>query len=444
MNTRKQVLIMSALLLVMLIAIGIYAAWYPGRATDAEAHFQEQTSERGSILFARNCRLCHGDVGEGGALGARLPAAPALSRPDLQGFADSKATLAAAVDTSTNEIRVSDGSKFKGGQTILIDEERMDIKSIDNNTLKVERAVPHTSPARHAANAQIQLLDPAALKDKMKLITNTITCGRVGTAMPAWAQSQGGPLSDEQLRQLMTVITTARWDLVKEEVDTEDKKSARLLAPVSDDATTIEVSDVSAFTEKEAIRIGDERLRLTSVPKTKTVNGRSVEIKDAKDKSGSLGVQRGVLGTTPFEHTPDEPIYTFPETSEPSINMASCGQTAKATVPSNPQTIECADCQNVEMVVQNIAFSTQQISVKANAKVHVRLDNRDPGTDHNIAFYKSSTDTTPVSTGSVGITFKGLAVNDTVFDAPAAGSYFFRCDTHPTIPAMTGTFTVTP
>ena len=48
MNTRKQVLIMSALLLMMLIAIGIYAAWYPGRATDAEAHFQEQTSERGS------------------------------------------------------------------------------------------------------------------------------------------------------------------------------------------------------------------------------------------------------------------------------------------------------------------------------------------------------------------------------------------------------------
>jgi mono/diheme cytochrome c family protein len=86
MNTRKQVLLMTSLLLMMLIVIGVYAAWYPSRATDAEEHFDEATAERGSILFARNCRLCHGNVAEGGALGARLPSAPALDRPDLQGF----------------------------------------------------------------------------------------------------------------------------------------------------------------------------------------------------------------------------------------------------------------------------------------------------------------------------------------------------------------------
>ena len=89
MNTRKQVLIMSALLMVMLMVVGVYAAWYPSRETDAEAHFEEQTAERGAILFARNCRLCHGDVGEGGP--RRPPAAaPALDRPDLQGFAEAR------------------------------------------------------------------------------------------------------------------------------------------------------------------------------------------------------------------------------------------------------------------------------------------------------------------------------------------------------------------
>jgi plastocyanin len=59
---------------------------------------------------------------------------------------------------------------------------------------------------------------------------------------------------------------------------------------------------------------------------------------------------------------------------------------------------------------------------------------------HNVAVYKSSTDLTPVSSGSVGLIFEGAATDDTVFDIPAAGSYFFRCDVHPTI--MTGTFVV--
>jgi len=96
MNTRKQVLIMSALLALMLVLTGVYAAWYPSRAIDAADYFDERTSERGAIIFARNCRLCHGDVGEGGSLGGRLPAAPALHRSDLQGFVDSKEKLAAA------------------------------------------------------------------------------------------------------------------------------------------------------------------------------------------------------------------------------------------------------------------------------------------------------------------------------------------------------------
>src|SRR5688572_23115898 len=107
MNTRKQVLIMSALLMLMLITVGIYGAWYPHRETDAAAHFEEATAERGSILFARNCRLCHGDVGEGGSLSARLAAAPALDRPDLQGFADSKGLLQANVNASDTSLRIN-------------------------------------------------------------------------------------------------------------------------------------------------------------------------------------------------------------------------------------------------------------------------------------------------------------------------------------------------
>src|SRR5688572_33064783 len=107
MNTRKQVLTMSALLMVTLITRGFYAAWYPSRADDSEEHFGELSAERASIVFARNCRICHGDLGEGGALGGRLVAAPALDRPDMQAFKDSTATLAANVNRTATTIRVS-------------------------------------------------------------------------------------------------------------------------------------------------------------------------------------------------------------------------------------------------------------------------------------------------------------------------------------------------
>ena len=437
MNTRKQVLIMSALLALMLILTGVYAAWYPSRATDAAEYFDERTSERGAILFARNCRLCHGNVAEGGSLGARLPAAPALRRPDLQGFVDSKEKLAGALTPGAEEASVTKGSAFKAGQVILIDEERMEIARVSNNTLRIERAVGHTEAAAHIAQAPISILDKDALRDKVKLITNTVTCGRVGTAMPPWAQTQGGPLSDEQVRQLMTLITLSRWDLVKEEVDVEDLRATRILAPVSEDTISIRVSDVSVFTEKEAIRIGDERLRVTGVPKLPKDKSGNLP----KDRSGIIEVQRGVLGTTPLEHGPDDRIYAFPETAEPSINQTSCGQTAPPpAVSGTPELIEPFTGQTVEVIALALAFNLKEITVNSGGQVRIRLDNRDATIDHNIAFSKSSTDTTLVSPGSRGITFKGPGVDDTVFDVPAAGSYFFRCDVHPTV--MTGTFTV--
>ena len=437
MNTRKQVLVMSALLMVTLIIVGIYAAWYPSRAIDAEKEFAERSAERASILFARNCRLCHGDVGQGGLFGARLPAAPALDRPDLQAFVESKATLAAVANAASTTITASDGSAFKTGQTILIGEERMRVTSIDANSLTVERAVGHTEATSHPAGSAISTLDAAGLRDMETLITNTITCGRVGAAMPAWSQAQGGPLSDEQIRQLMVLITTGRWDLVEEEVNREDRITARLLEPLPPEETFVGVSDVSVFTAAEAIRIGEERLRVRSVPSL----ARDAQNNLPKDRSGFLTVERGVLGTTPLDHPQESVIYRFPETAEPSINQSACGQTARPPAPvGTPELIEPFEGRTVEVVAQNIQFDLREITVPANGRVRVRLDNRDTGVEHNIAFYQSSTNLQPVSPGSVGLIFVGPGVDDTAFDIPTAGSYFFRCDIHPT--TMTGTFTV--
>jgi len=45
---------------------------------------------------------------------------------------------------------------------------------------------------------------------------NTLVCGRTNTAMPAWSERHGGPLSDTQINYLVLLITQNRWDLVTE------------------------------------------------------------------------------------------------------------------------------------------------------------------------------------------------------------------------------------
>ena len=96
--------------------------------------------------------------------------------------------------------------------------------------------------------------------------------------------------------------------------------------------------------------------------------------------------------------------------------------------------------QTVNVTAQNVQFDTSSINVNAGGQVRIHFTNNDNGTPHNFAVYKSSTDTTPVADGSVGVIFPGPNVDDVVFTTPAAGSYYFRCDVHPTI--MFGTFTV--
>ena len=436
MNTRKQVLIMSGLLLVMLVVIAAYAAWYPYRATDAEEHFEEATAERGSILFARNCRLCHGDLGEGGSLGGRLPAAPPLNRPGLQGFDDSGAELTAEVGLDDTTIEVSDGAAVAVGDTILIGEERMEVTAVDGTTATVSRAVEHTEATGHFPGGAIYVFDDVVLDEAIDLMTNTIACGRVGTAMPAWAQEHGGPLSDEQIRQLTVLISTARWDLVEHEIAIEDVISSELTAPVGADATEIMVTDVTRFNADEAIRLGDERLRVTGIPEFPV---------GAVGIPGALTVERAIYNTFAAEHPQETEIFRFPEVAEPAVNQASCGQTAQAPAPQGtPELIEDFDGdQTVEVAARGIAFDTDEITIQSDGEVRVRFTNFDDATPHNIAFYVDESAAEPVSEGSVGITFDGTAdgvQDDTVFAIPDAGEYFFRCDVHPTI--MTGAFIV--
>lgn len=92
----------------------------------------------------------------------------------------------------------------------------------------------------------------------------------------------------------------------------------------------------------------------------------------------------------------------------------------------------------VTIVAQNLKFDKSTITATAGLDVTVTLENKDAGVLHNIAFYTNRGATSKIF-GSELIT--GPATQKSSFSAPgAAGSYFFRCDVHPT--TMSGTFTV--
>ena len=118
--------------------------------------------------------------------------------------------------------------------------------------------------------------------------------------------------------------------------------------------------------------------------------------------------------------------------SQPEMDMTGPG--AAATMPNgNAQNQSAAAPQSVtvDLVAENIAFDKSTITVPAGAKVTVNFNNRDSGVPHNFAVYETEAAEKIIFRGQI---VTGLAKTEYTFDAPAvSGTYFFRCDIHPTL-----------
>ncbi len=64
-NTEKQILAMVILLVLSVASLGAYTWFDNGRRTEAISEVYERDAERGAHIFARNCRVCHGNDGRG-------------------------------------------------------------------------------------------------------------------------------------------------------------------------------------------------------------------------------------------------------------------------------------------------------------------------------------------------------------------------------------------
>lgn len=152
-----------------------------------------------------------------------------------------------------------------------------------------------------------------------------------------------------------------------------------------------------------------------------------------------------------FAPTPD-PTWTWPNVKPGnhnfSVQLANNDHspviplvynTVNVSVVANT-TLKTMAVQNIAvgLIAKNIAFNSSTITVPAGANVTVNFDNQDTYIPHNLAVYTDSSASKAIFQGKQ---ITGPAKTTYTFTAPTRpGTYFFRCDVHPT--QMTGQFIV--
>jgi plastocyanin len=105
-----------------------------------------------------------------------------------------------------------------------------------------------------------------------------------------------------------------------------------------------------------------------------------------------------------------------------------CGSGAPALDPN------ATPSANLKVTAKNLHFDHRGLVLPAGASVTITFDNEDSGVRHNFAVYTSKRATEKIFVGDL---FEGKKSMEYTVQAPAAGTYFFRCDSHPD--TMTGT-----
>jgi len=92
----------------------------------------------------------------------------------------------------------------------------------------------------------------------------------------------------------------------------------------------------------------------------------------------------------------------------------------------------------ITLTAQNMKFDKSTITVPAGSAVTITFTNNDSGVPHNFALYTDASAATAIFRGTI---VNGPGTTKYTFTAPSTpGTYFFRCDVHPT--QMTGQFIV--
>lgn len=139
--------------------------------------------------------------------------------------------------------------------------------------------------------------------------------------------------------------------------------------------------------------------------------------------------------TTTIATTPIPPTSTT--TTSTTTTTTTNPPTTTTTTTTLPTTTLTPPSVTINLTAQGMAFDKSTINVPAGAKVTMIFNNKD-SIPHNFALYTNSSATKSIFVGQV---ITGPKFITYTFTAPTTpGTYFFRCDVHPT--SMTGSFIV--
>jgi mono/diheme cytochrome c family protein/plastocyanin len=264
------------------------------------------------------------------------------------------------------------------------------------------------------------------------LVFNTITCGRVGKAMPTWGDSQGGPLNPEQIKNLALFITDGtNWPTAAEYGhEMSDTNHITLKSDIDASTTTVPVSNATPLSPGTYIKIGDELMNVTA----------------ADGSSGNLTVTRPAGNTKAAAHKAGASVLNEPPIVDPSkaaITQPACGQKLPPTaapVSGTPTAVPtpATNAQTRSVAGVDVTFKETSLTATSTAPITIDFDNQDAGIDHNIHFFKG-TDASGPSVAATDVA-AGPVKQTLDLGTLAAGTYFYHCDVHPD--AMQGTLTV--
>ncbi len=200
----SRILVGTVAFLLIMVLVGWIAINEGGRMKAFEEQYTARSIERGAVLFMNNCSTCHGEDGRGLA-----GIAPGLNSPYLFGH-DFFAEINAEVDTLTAE---RDAEGTTDARKAEIDARLAELETERTNlTTSLQTAV-----AAGYDPAKGTRLDSVGWSSTLyNYVYTTLIHGRPNSgsywprAMPAWSQTAGAALRNDQLGDLTTFIMN--WD----------------------------------------------------------------------------------------------------------------------------------------------------------------------------------------------------------------------------------------
>jgi plastocyanin len=130
-------------------------------------------------------------------------------------------------------------------------------------------------------------------------------------------------------------------------------------------------------------------------------------------------------------HGLDSSKETFPAAAAASTSGGGSGGSGgpSSAAPAAPGTLS--------LTASNLSFDKRSLTALPNTQTKLQFENKDGGVLHNFSIYTNNRATTKIFVGELTT---GPSTTTYTFTSPAAGTYFFRCDSHPD--QMTGTFNV--